>query len=758
MRFSVDNDIDECVYIYMNGQSMEIHQSRILDALESLNQIGAAINRLHSSSDLMLTLQKIAESVVKVVPESSAVIYAFDARNHRFDLGSRVAVGPLVQVALDDGPRTDGFGIRAIEQQQRIISYEQPDLQIHPSITASGAKVLACFPMIVTGEPVGGFYIYLGQKRAFTQLELVLLDIFVNQAAMVFHQTRRMAHVQRDLFRTEDSLKRLRDAGWLISSRFGLQQTLEAILQMALDVTHASYGIFRLTSSEENALMTRAFAGEQNTPQMEALPIDNSSIMGWVAAHRQPLCIHDIHAAPWVQIYHPLYANLRMRSELAVPLIGASGRLEGVLNLESPDVGAFSENDSVLLQSLAAHAVIAIQEARLLDALLTSARLLLTEPAEQVLQHLVDLSLDLLNADAGAVWFLHDDFLVLRASSPGFQRGDRLPLNSMTGQSILTGKAIRSANVRTDPRFYRVDLAQAQNWASSLVVPLLSDDDGTPIGAFSVYSVGAGVGSFLESEWDEKVLTFLAAYAALALRNAERQQALLAAQERQAVAETFAAVGDIAANVLHHLNNKVGTIPVRIQGILDKSNEIVTSDDYLSRNLHEIETSAKEAMEAVRKSLLQLHPIHLGPVDVAQCVEDAIAAVDIPTTVQVAVSGLVDLPHVIANQQGLGFVFRNLLENAVTAMENLGTIHIAGDVRDNVVYIDVRDSGPGISPELHEQLFDFNYTGSKSRLGFGLWWVRTLLVRLGGTISIESDGQTGTTFHLSLPLEASKVN
>ena len=109
-----------------------------------------------------------------------------------------------------------------------------------------------------------------------------------------------------------------------------------------------------------------------------------------------------------------------------------------------------------------------------------------------------------------------DDVLILRAASSGFQRGERLPLqNSLTGQSVLTGKAVRSANVRTDTRFFRADLAQSQNWTSSLIVPLFSDEDDTPIGAFSVYSVGAGIGSFLDSEWDEKVLTCLAAYATL---------------------------------------------------------------------------------------------------------------------------------------------------------------------------------------------------------------------------------------------------
>ena len=38
------------------------------------------------------------------------------------------------------------------------------------------------------------------------------------------------------------------------------------------------------------------------------------------------------------------------------------------------------------------------------------------------------------------------------------------------------------------------------------------------------------------------------------------------------------------------------------------------------------------------------------------------------------------------------------------------------------------------------------------KLGFGLWWIKTLMARLGGSVAVESDGQHGTTFRLRLPL------
>jgi len=739
---------------------------RLLDALASLNEISAAVNRIspRDIGSVEATLRLIVESAIEVVPGTSAVIYTYDRAQRAFDLSSRLSAGEPSDYTPNDEPRADGLGMRAIGQRRRVLSYEEDDVDIHPDKVQAGAKAMACYPLVVADRPVGILYVYLHQDRRFSQLELLMLDNFVNQAAMAIYQARRLASVQRDLARREDELSRLRRAGLLISSRLRLEETLESILQMALDVTDAQYGIFRLVDGSGENLIARAVAGEDIAhPMVETLPIDSSSIMGWVAEHREPLCIHDLNAAPWVRIYQPLYADLRMQSELAVPLVGASGRLEGVLNLESPAVGAFNDQDSLLLQSLATQAVVAIQEARLLDALLEVAQLLLAQPCEQVLDRLVDLACELLNGAASAIWTLEGDELVLQVASAGYQRGERLPVtDSLTGQAIVERQAVRTDDVRTDSRFNRPDLAREQDWSRALIVPLLTSfSDQAQLGAqrqvagaFSVYSVGSEPARFAESEWDEKVLTCLAHYAALAVQNEVRQKELRAVQKQHAVSETFAVVGDIAANVLHHLNNKVGTIPVRIQGIQDKSKSALLADPYLAKNLEEIEHSACEALESVRENLVHLRPIHPAPVDVAAFALAAIDAANLPEGVRVEVKGLADLPPVIAGKQSLTLVFGNLLDNAAEAMGGEGTVTIEGAAKGEWVEIAVGDDGPGIPPELHEEIFEFNFSRRKSSrpsMGFGLWWVKTLMARLGGSVVVESDGVHGTTFRLRLP-------
>jgi signal transduction histidine kinase/GAF domain-containing protein len=733
--------------------------SRLLEALASLNEIGATVNQigLDGTVSVETTLNLIVQSAIRVVPRASAVIYTYDLARESFILTSRVSAGGKNQPDSGDEPRANGLGIRAIVQHRRVLSYEEKDIPIHPVRAKAGANVMGCFPLIVANSPVGALYVYLQEERQFTQLELLMLDNFVNQAAMAIYHAHNLAMMQHDLARKEEELTRLRRAGLLISSRLRLEETLEAILQMALEVTGAHYGIFRLLDKSGQFLNTRAVAGEHLArPLIEALPLNSNSVMAWVARNRQAACISDLHEDPWSQIYYPLDASLEMRSELAVPLIGASGRLEGVLNLESPAIGAFSEDDSHLLQALATQAVITIQEVSLLDALQEVAHLLLTQPCQNVLTHLADLACTLLDAATSAIWTLKGEELVLDASSGGYQHGDAIPLrNSLAGQAIQNRSAVISEDVRMDERFHRVDLARGQNWVRALIVPLLPGTEDEPLGAFGVYSSSAAPGHFAESEWDKKVLVCLADYAVLAYQNAARQEALRASQEQRSVAETFAAVGDIASNLLHHLNNKVGTIPVRIQGIEDKCQDTLAANPYLSHNLDEIERCATEAMESVRESLSHLRPIRLEPVYVAARVADAIQFTKLPPGIDIQVKKLDRLPVVMAGERTLTLVFTNLLENAADAMDGHGTIRIGGSIEEEWVEISVSDNGPGIPPLLHDHIFELNYSGRgatrPSKLGFGLWWVKTLMTRLGGSVSVESDGIHGTTFHLRLP-------
>ena len=736
-----------------NSSTPEINEAQLLEVLASLNQISDAINHIGpgDANNSGVSLQLIVESAIRVVPGSSAVIYTYDQAKAEFEAESRVsaqAEGHALStnpVYSDDAPRTGGIGVRTIQRRRRTLSYEEHDLDVHPYHAALGVNAVGCFPLIIAEQVVGILYIYLYEKREFTKIEQLMLDNFVNQAAMAIYHARRLTGVHRDLARKEDELSRLHRAGLIISSRLRLEETLESILQLALEVTNARYGIFRLLDKSGEFLITSAVGGSNmDRPIIDKMPLNGNSVMAHVARTRQPALISDLRMEPWTHIYYPLDSGLKMLSELTVPLVNSSGRLEGVLNLESPHVGAFTEDDSHMLQSLATYAITAIQEVRLLDALQEVARLLLSEPCQKVLDHLTATANDLLNTSSSAIWLLSDDELILTASNGDHHHAEKISLqDGLIGQAVLLKKKISS------------DLVESRDWSRALIVPLFAGADERALGAFSVFSSDSGTGRIAESEWDEKVLTCLAHYAVLAIQNESHQQALHVSQEQHWTAETFAAVGDISANLLHNMNNKVGVIPVRIQAIQDKYRQTLETDSYLTNSLTEIERSAMEAMQIVQENLSHLRPIRMEKVRIASCVSDAIRAVQVPADIHIKVEGLDDLPMVIAGGQSLTFVFKNLIENANVAMNGKGNICIRGLAIPEWVEVSIIDNGPGVLPELHNQIFELNFTeragAHPGKLGFGLWWVKTLMARLGGSVMVESDGQHGATFVLRLP-------
>ena len=554
-------------------------------------------------------------------------------------------------------------------------------------------------------------------------------------ATAVLARMEEAARMQSSLQRKEEELTRLRRADMLISSRLGLQETLESILEMALEVTGARYGIFRLVDESQQMLVTRAFAGDDlDRPATEALPLDESSITGVAAIQRKTLCIPDVQKPPWVERYYPLDYGRGMRSELVTPLITAGGRLEGVINLESPQVAAFSDEDALLLQSFAIQAVIAIQEARLLDALQDLAMRLLADPTHVIYQRIVQLARELLGAPQAGLWTWAEQQLVPQALFPD------TPIPSIDLQTILAQSPHQNSP-------FHLPLPHHD----ALVAPMITPTSHRSLGALVVLSPAEN--PLPASDWDKKVLALLARHAALAADNARRQEALRLAREQQAAAETFAAMGDIAANLMHRLNNKLGLIPVRIEGIEDKSAAALAADPYLARNLALIRTSAVEALDIVRESLTHLRPITLTSASIAEAINHALAEITIPPHITIQRQSLDTLPPVIAGRRRLALVFHNLIENAIAAMPQGGTITLTGDQQGNWIRVRVQDTGPGIPPELHDTIFQFNYSGRRTagQMGFGLWWVKTIMARFGGSVRVLSDGQHGTTFELRFP-------
>jgi signal transduction histidine kinase len=68
------------------------------------------------------------------------------------------------------------------------------------------------------------------------------------------------------------------------------------------------------------------------------------------------------------------------------------------------------------------------------------------------------------------------------------------------------------------------------------------------------------------------------------------------------------------------------------------------------------------------------------------------------------------------------------------------------------VVVTVQDTGPGIPPRIRDRLFRMGTTTKPGGMGYGLWWSRTFLRRLGGDIAVESEEGRGCVFTVTLPI------
>lgn len=733
-------------------------------ALDLIREAGARINRLGPETSLHEALQLIADTAVSLLgADAAAVIYTYDAARGAFDPGSRVSAGERVP-AVGDVPRADGVGATAIQQRRRVLSYES-GLPFHPLKYQAGIRTAACYPLLVSDLPVGALYIDLREDRRFTDDELRLLDTFVQLSAVAIYNTRQFDAINRALQRKVDELERVQQAGQLISSRPSLSETLDEILNSALALTGAEYGSFRLLDKTTGGLRLRASKPSRPTDEAarDITVNEATSVMAWVARHRQPALIHDIRQPPWVDVYVPLHPQHEMRSELAVPMLGPGGELEGVLNVESPRTRAFDADHQRVLEALATQAVIALQEAKLLAALEEITGKLVSYSPDELLNLLIRRACDLLNVPHSAVWELDGpaaEWLRLRAANATVIWPDyRVPISgSFLGEAVRTRRPAYSRDLTTDPRVKRRRLVNAMGWISGLGVPMLGRD-GAPVGVFSVYTVTPRT----FSDWETRLLASLANHAAVAFQQAEALSQIKLAQERQAVAETFAVLGDVAANLLHRVNNMVGVIPQLAQGLAEKRPDLL-DDPVAAKKVADIEHSARAAMTAARETFTYLRPFQLQPVSVKQCYHTALARVNRPTNVRVKATGLGRLPLVSAGEEQLRLVLFNLLENAVEALgDEPGRIRVSGRVVADAleparcwVELSIVDNGPGVPPELRERIFDATIStkNSSRKLGFGLWWVKSWVQRFGGSIHLAEPASHlgGCTFIIRLPI------
>ncbi len=322
-------------------------------------------------------------------------------------------------------------------------------------------------------------------------------------------------------------------------------------------------------------------------------------------------------------------------------------------------------------------------------------------------------------------------------------RGLVVPLeDSIAGWIVKNQEPVIVDDPKKDKRhFTDIDNITNMKTDSLLGIPLLSK--GKVIGVLEVINKRGG--KFTQE--DQDVLLALGAQAAVAIENSR-----------------LFLQSDLIGEFVHQIRTPLSALNAAAH--LLKSNRV---DDHQKKKMIDIMEAEIEALSDMSTSFLDLARLQSGrkqySVSEFNIRELLVECYDIyhSDTQHKAIKFTLDLPEVLPRVLGdrkqLKQAFTNLLNNAVKFNHEGGEITLRANKKKNQILISISDTGLGIPENEQELIFEKFYRVRSHRdqvpgTGLGLSVVKQIITDHGGEISLSSEVNVGSTFTVSLPIEA----
>jgi GAF domain-containing protein len=527
---------------------LETRNKELDDALEQQKAMAELLKAISSANgELGPVFKTLLHNAIRLCDAKFGVLFLHE--DGKFVAAAMQGVGKQFRKYLQSGPHSLGSGTvtgRAVVAGKpvQIVDLKAEDELVDAEIRKAtvelaGGRTIFSVPMMRDSELVGAITIYRREVKPFTDKQIQLVSHFADHAVIAMENARLLNDLRSSLLQqtaTADVLKAI------TNTAFDLDAVFRILLQSAIDLCGAFGGHFLILSDGAFVPALQIGMPEKFDAYIRAHPTypGTQSASGRVAQTGELVHIPDVLADPDYDLKSVQKIG-GYRAVVGAPLIHEN-MVVGILMLARKEAKSFSESEIRLVRTFCDQAVIALQNARLLQELhdrnneVTEAldqqtatadilKVISTSPtdAQPVFNAIARHAARLCRAQFCFVYRFDGEALHFVAHSGVDEATVALVSRvfpkppgrgSIAQRAVLSGKIEQIADVNEDPEYERTDVSDIVHFRSLIGVPMMKG--GRAIGAITL--ARAEVGFF--SERQIELLQTFAEQAAIAIENA----------------------------------------------------------------------------------------------------------------------------------------------------------------------------------------------------------------------------------------------